>query len=156
MQTYFNHKYCGLFSEACLKMIKLPPSFQKDTFKTHPLLKLIRCLLFSKLKHWGISKSDLIILYLKKQILVHVVFLSINSITLVAQNYEKDVTHFDKYVLLKKVAVPTSKRYIFWIITYSGENKLLWNNSFAEKVFIFNKELIKKSICYWEVVIWRK
>ena len=45
--------------------------------------------------------------------LVHVVFLSINSITLVAQNYEKNVTHFDKYILLKKVAVPTSKKYIF-------------------------------------------
>ena len=64
--------------------------------------------------------------------------------------------YFQQYVLLKKVAVPTSKKNIFWIITDSGENKLLWNSSFAEKVFIFNKELIKKSICYQEVVIWRK
>ena len=74
-----------------------------------------------------------------------IVFSSINSVKLVTQNYEKKVTFFSKYVLLKKVAVPTSKKYIFWIISYSGENKLLWNSSFAEKVFIFNKELIKKN-----------
>ena len=61
-----------------------------------------------------------------------IVISSINSVKLVTQNYEKKVTLLNKYVPLKKVAVPTSKKYIFWIITYSRENKLLWNSSFAE------------------------
>ena len=56
LQTYWNRKYYGLFSEACLNMAKLPPSSQKDTFKTQPVFKLISCLLFSKIKDWGISK----------------------------------------------------------------------------------------------------
>ena len=42
-----------------------------------------------------------------------IVISSINSVKLVTQNYEKKVTLFSKYVLLKKVAVPTSKKYIF-------------------------------------------
>ena len=41
------------------------------------------------------------------------VFSSINSVKLVTQSYEKKVAFCSKYVLLKKVAVPTSKKYIF-------------------------------------------
>ena len=36
---------------------------------THFVLKLIRCLLFSTIKGWGLLKSDQTIVYLKKWIM---------------------------------------------------------------------------------------
>ena len=38
-----------------MKIPKLLTISQKDTFVTHPVLKLIRCLLFSTIKDWEIS-----------------------------------------------------------------------------------------------------
>ena len=66
LQHLLNHKCYRLFSEACLKIPKLLlPSSQKDTFVSHPVLKLIRCLLFSTIKDWGISTSDLTVKAMK-------------------------------------------------------------------------------------------
>ena len=58
------------------------------------------------------------------------VFSSINDVKLVTKNYQKKVSPFRKYLLLKscsfeKVAVRKEtllKKYIFWIVTYSGVN----------------------------------
>ena len=44
-----------LLSETCVKIPKLLTISQKGTFVTHPVLKLIRCLLFSTIKDWEIS-----------------------------------------------------------------------------------------------------
>ena len=52
-------------------MPKLLLSFWKDKFVAHPVLKLVRCLLFSVIKDWGILKPDQTILYLKESILVN-------------------------------------------------------------------------------------
>ena len=50
LQHLWNHKCYGLFSETCFKIPKLLTSSQKDTFMTHTVLKLIRCLQFSSIK----------------------------------------------------------------------------------------------------------
>ena len=56
-----------------------------------------------------------------------------NAMKLVTQNYQKKVTLFKKYLLLKKFLfrkiscleeAPASKKYIFCIITYSGGKTL--------------------------------
>ena len=64
LQHLLNHKLHGLVFEDCLKIPKLLPGSQSETFVT--ILKLIRCLLFSAIKNWGISKSEPARLYLKK------------------------------------------------------------------------------------------
>ena len=69
LQHLLKHERCGLFFEGCLEITKLPRASQKNTFVT--LLKLIRCLLFSRTKDSGISKTDLTILYLKEWMLVN-------------------------------------------------------------------------------------
>ena len=69
LQHLLNDKWYRLFFEGCLKIPKILPGSQIDTFVT--LLKLICCLLFSKIKAWGISKLDLTIQYLKEWMLVN-------------------------------------------------------------------------------------
>ena len=71
LRHLLNHKFYGVFYETCFKISKLLPNSQKDIFVTHPVLKLISCLLFSTIKHWEISKSDLTLLYLKECMLVN-------------------------------------------------------------------------------------
>ena len=85
-----------------MKITKLQPGSQKDTFVT---LKLMRCLLFSTIKKWRISKSDLTILSIPKEMDagLWMVFSSLNAMKLVTQNYQKKCFFFEEIPVPKKV-----------------------------------------------------
>ena len=104
-----NHKW--LFFEGCLKVPKLLPGFGKGTFVT--ILKLTRCLLFSTIKDWGISKSDL-----RNGCWLMESLFKFKCYEIAYTELSEKVTFFKKYLPLKK---------------------FLRNCSCAEKVFIFRK-----------------
>ena len=112
------------------------------------------------IKNRGISRSDQLLVYLKKRVMVNewTVLLNINAIKLIMQRTSisgKENVLLKKVILLKKLLF---ERSACFEKVHVLNNYLFYSSLFSEasacagKVFIFKKWQIRKSMCYQKVV----
>ena len=97
----------------------------------------IRCLLFSARKDWGISKSDLTILYLQEWMLINGKSSSANAMKLVVKVSEK-VNFFKKDLPLKRFVFEKSG---------CSEYAPLRKSAYSELLLILEKKLFRNRSC---------
>ena len=106
-----SRKCYGLFSEGCLKIPKLLPSSQKDTFVTHRVFEintLFAIFINKRFGNFNVRPNHTVLKEMDAG--YWKVFSSMNDMKLVTQYYQKKVSLFKEYLLLKsssfaKVAV---------------------------------------------------
>ena len=128
---------------------RITARFPKDVFVT--MLTLIRCLQFSTIKKWWISKQDLTILCLKKWMLVYGTLFKFKC-------YETGYIELSEIVTFLRNTCPwkvaVQNKHSFEKV-HALNNYLFWRKSSSETVAVLKKYLSSRSSWLEKVLLTR-